>query len=173
MIAYPAMLDVPRELVDYVSRLLAARRHELGTRRGRRALGTWKQALFLVIWFRKREDIALLAQTSTNNVWAAVWDGSSAWGNQTILTTTAPSLTDHPMTAGVAFEAKSGDLLAVRFDSHSAMTLDGGDVESNLEPKLITFHQDGDGEWRMVAIGMFEVTAKLAKDAPCIAPKAK
>lgn len=62
MIAYPAMLDVPRELVDYVSRLLAARRHELGTRRGRRALGTWKQALFLVIWFREREDIALLGK---------------------------------------------------------------------------------------------------------------
>lgn len=61
MIAYRAMLDVPRELVDYVSRLLAARRR-VGTRRGRRALGIWKQALFLVTWFRKREDIALLGK---------------------------------------------------------------------------------------------------------------
>ncbi|RZL10805.1 MAG: DUF4347 domain-containing protein, partial [Rubrivivax sp.] len=54
--------------------------------------------------------IALLAQTSTNNVWAAVWDGST-WGSSTVLTTTAPSLTDSPMTASVAFESNSGDLL--------------------------------------------------------------
>ncbi len=54
--------------------------------------------------------IAIVAQTSTHNVWAAVWDGSS-WSGQTVLTTTAPSLTDRPITAGVAFESKSGDLL--------------------------------------------------------------
>jgi hypothetical protein len=54
--------------------------------------------------------IAIVAQTSTNNVWAAVWDGST-WSGQTVLTTTAPSLTDRPITAGVAFESKSGDLL--------------------------------------------------------------
>ncbi|MFZ5527605.1 MAG: DUF4347 domain-containing protein, partial [Pseudomonadota bacterium] len=54
--------------------------------------------------------IAMVAQTSTNNVWVAVWDGSS-WSGQTVLTTTAPSLTDRPITASVAFESKSGDLL--------------------------------------------------------------
>ncbi len=52
MIAYPAMLDVPRELVEYVSRLLAAERRARGTRRDSRALTCWKQALFLVTWFR-------------------------------------------------------------------------------------------------------------------------
>jgi hypothetical protein len=34
MIAYPAMLDVPRELVWFCSALLAARRRELGFRGG-------------------------------------------------------------------------------------------------------------------------------------------
>lgn len=61
MIAYPAMLDVPQELVDYLSRLLAAQRRALGTRRGARALSCRKQALLVLVWFRKNEDITLLA----------------------------------------------------------------------------------------------------------------
>ena len=60
VIAYPAMLDVPRELVTYVARLLADERRVRGTRRNSRALTCGKQALFTVVWFRKREDIAVL-----------------------------------------------------------------------------------------------------------------
>src|SRR3954453_693543 len=60
VIAYPAMLDLPRELVTYVSRLLADERRARGTRRNSRALSCGKQALFAVVWFRKREDIAVL-----------------------------------------------------------------------------------------------------------------
>jgi hypothetical protein len=60
VIAYRAMLDVPRELVAYLSRLLAGERRARRTRRNSRALGCWKQALFVLAWFRKREDIAVL-----------------------------------------------------------------------------------------------------------------
>ncbi len=60
VIAYPAMLDVPRELVEYVSGLLAAERQARGTRRNSRALTCWKQALFVLAWFRKRDDVAVL-----------------------------------------------------------------------------------------------------------------
>lgn len=60
MIAYRAILDVPRELVRYVSRLLAAERRARGTRRGTRALTCWYQALLVLVWFRKGEDKALL-----------------------------------------------------------------------------------------------------------------
>lgn len=60
MIPYLAMLDVPRELVRYVSRLLAAERRVRGTRRDSRALTCWKQALFALAWFRKQEDLAVL-----------------------------------------------------------------------------------------------------------------
>lgn len=60
MIAYPAMLDVPRELVLAVSRLLAAQRRARGTRRRSRALTCFKQALFVLVWFRKRDDLAVL-----------------------------------------------------------------------------------------------------------------
>lgn len=61
MIAYRAMVDVPKELVAHVTRLLAAERRRLGTRRRTRALTCGKQALMVLVWFRKNEDIPLLA----------------------------------------------------------------------------------------------------------------
>lgn len=60
MITYRALLDVPSDLVGFVSRLLAAERRTRGTRRGARALTCWKQATFVLGWFRKREDLAVL-----------------------------------------------------------------------------------------------------------------
>ena len=56
-----AMVDVSRELVAYVASLLAARRRTRGTRRRSRALSCGKQALFALVWFRKREDLTVLA----------------------------------------------------------------------------------------------------------------
>ena len=56
-----AMVDVSRELVAYVASLLAARRRARGTRRRSRALSCGKQALFALVWFRKREDLTVLA----------------------------------------------------------------------------------------------------------------
>ncbi|SCG66184.1 Helix-turn-helix of DDE superfamily endonuclease [Micromonospora halophytica] len=60
MVAYRAMVDVPRELVRYLARLLAAERRARGTRRGTRALSCFYQALLVLIWFRKAEDKTLL-----------------------------------------------------------------------------------------------------------------
>ena len=60
MIAYPAMLDVPRELVREVARLLRAERRSRGTRKGSRALTCWFQALLGLVWFRSRGEIALV-----------------------------------------------------------------------------------------------------------------
>lgn len=62
MIAYPAMLDVPRELVASVATLLRAHRRHLGTRTGTRSLTCGKQAMFALVWFRKREDIRLIGR---------------------------------------------------------------------------------------------------------------
>lgn len=61
MIAYPAMLDVPRELVSHVTGLLRAERRRLGTRRNTRALTCWRQALLGLVWFRKHDDVTVLA----------------------------------------------------------------------------------------------------------------
>ncbi|MFI7650847.1 transposase family protein [Micromonospora sp. NPDC049460] len=60
MIAYPAMVDVPRELVRHLARLLATERRARGTRRGTRALTCFYQALLVLVWFRKAEDKTLL-----------------------------------------------------------------------------------------------------------------
>lgn len=64
MIAYRALLDVPRDLVRFVSRLLAGEQRVPGTRRRTRALTCGKQALFVLVWFRKREDLAVLGAGS-------------------------------------------------------------------------------------------------------------
>lgn len=61
MIAYRAMIDVPRELVQHVARLLRAERRAVGTRSGSRALTCWYQALLVLVWFRKGEDKITLA----------------------------------------------------------------------------------------------------------------
>jgi hypothetical protein len=60
VIAYRAMVDVPKELVAYVARLLAAHRRAIGTPRGSRKLTCARQALMVLVWFGKNEDIALL-----------------------------------------------------------------------------------------------------------------
>lgn len=61
MIPYRAMLDVPRELVRHLSRLLAAERRARGTHKRARALTCWYQAMMVLVWYRKREDLTLLA----------------------------------------------------------------------------------------------------------------
>jgi hypothetical protein len=60
VIAYRAILDVPRELVQHVARLLHARRRRVGTRRGTRKLTCFYQALLVLVWFRKGEDKTVL-----------------------------------------------------------------------------------------------------------------
>lgn len=61
MIAYRAMLDVPRELVARVCALLRAERRARRTRRKTRALTCWRQAVFVLVWFRNRGvDLAVL-----------------------------------------------------------------------------------------------------------------
>ena len=60
MITYRVRLDVPRELVLFVSRLLARHRREIGTRKGTRKLGCYRQALFGLAWYRDKADIPRL-----------------------------------------------------------------------------------------------------------------
>ncbi len=56
------MLDVPRELVAYVSKLLAAEWRARGTRTGTRLLACWRQALYALAWFRGKPDIPRLGR---------------------------------------------------------------------------------------------------------------
>ena len=60
MLTYRVRLDVPRELIWFVSRLLARHRREIGTRNGTRCLGCYRQALFVLAWYRDKADIPRL-----------------------------------------------------------------------------------------------------------------
>ncbi|HWG25451.1 hypothetical protein [Actinospica sp.] len=60
MFAYACVLDVDRELVRYVARLLRAERRRIGTRRGTRLPTPFKQALFALAWLRDRSDVQRL-----------------------------------------------------------------------------------------------------------------
>ena len=62
MITYSATLDVPAQLVHKVSKLLSDYRKELGTRKRTRALTCYKQAKFILAWFRDKAGIARLGQ---------------------------------------------------------------------------------------------------------------
>ena len=62
MVSYRVMLDVPGDLIWFVSGLLAARRRQIGTRRGTRRLGCYKQAVFALAWFRDKGDIPRLGR---------------------------------------------------------------------------------------------------------------
>ncbi len=62
MIAYRAILDVPRALAQYLGRLLHAQRRDRGTPRGSRALTCFGQAVFGLRWFRESRDVPALAR---------------------------------------------------------------------------------------------------------------
>jgi hypothetical protein len=56
------MPDVPRPVVEFVARLLAAHRQAIGTRRGTRVLGPFRQAVFILRWFRDHTCVHCLAR---------------------------------------------------------------------------------------------------------------
>ena len=62
MIAYRATLDVPRELAQFLSKLLADERRRRGTPRGSRALTCFWQAVLGLRWFRDRTSPEALAR---------------------------------------------------------------------------------------------------------------
>jgi hypothetical protein len=62
VLSYRVTLDVPVQLVLFVSGLLADRRREIGTRRETRALTCFGQAVFVLAWFRDRPNIRRLGE---------------------------------------------------------------------------------------------------------------
>ncbi|WKX68610.1 transposase family protein [Streptomyces sp. XD-27] len=62
MVTYVATLDVPRYVVEYLARLLAAHRRRIGTPRNSRALGPYRQAVLVLRWFRERSCVHCLAR---------------------------------------------------------------------------------------------------------------
>jgi hypothetical protein len=60
LIAYRAMLDVPRELVLELAKLLRAERRARGTRKGSRLLTCFRQALLVLVWMRTKGEVEVI-----------------------------------------------------------------------------------------------------------------
>jgi hypothetical protein len=60
LIAYRAMLDVPRELVLELAKLLRAERRARGTRKGTRLLTCFRQALLVLVWMRTKGEVEVI-----------------------------------------------------------------------------------------------------------------
>src|SRR3954454_24846540 len=103
-----AVLPAPDETVLFVSGLLAAGRRRRGTRRVRRALGCYRQAVLILRWFL---DDTRLAQLAADNAISA----STAYRNLhegiDVLAAAAPGL--------------RGALLAARAAGHAHVHVDG------------------------------------------------
>ena len=54
------MLDVPRELVMELAKLLRAERRARGTRKGTRLLTCFRQALLVLVWMRTKGEVAVI-----------------------------------------------------------------------------------------------------------------
>lgn len=63
-VTYTATLSVREETVLYLSNLLHAERRRRGTRKNRRALGCFKQAVLVIRWFL---DGTRVTQLATDN----------------------------------------------------------------------------------------------------------
>ncbi|GAA2957048.1 hypothetical protein GCM10020227_25210 [Streptomyces flavovirens] len=61
-ITYTAVLDVRRATAEHLARLLLGQRERLGTRRGTRALGVFKQAVLVLRWFVNGTRLAQVAR---------------------------------------------------------------------------------------------------------------
>jgi hypothetical protein len=63
-VTYTAVLPIGDPTAVHLSQLLADQRRERGTRAGRRALGTWRQAVLVLRWFL---DVTRIAQLAFDN----------------------------------------------------------------------------------------------------------
>src|SRR4051794_39833751 len=107
-VGYTAVLPVRASTVLFVSGLLAAERRRRGTRRGRRALGCYRQAVLLLRWFLDGTRLAQLAADpaiSTSTAHRYLHEGIEA------LAGAAPGL--------------RGALLAARAAGHTHVQVDG------------------------------------------------
>jgi DDE superfamily endonuclease len=107
-VIYTAVLPASEETVLFVSGLLAAERRRRGTRRGRRALGCYRQAVLVLRWFLDGTRLAQLAADhaiSASTGYRYLHEGIDALAAQ------APGL--------------RGALLAARAAGHTHVHVDG------------------------------------------------
>jgi hypothetical protein len=77
-VTYTGVLPIGEPTAAHLSQLLAAHRRQRGTRRGRRALGPWRQAVLVLRWFLDATRVAQLAvdnQISSSTTYRYLHEG--------------------------------------------------------------------------------------------------
>lgn len=107
-VTYAAVLEASEDSVLFLSELLRGERQRRGTRRGRRAMGTYRQAVLMLRWFLDDTRMSALARDNAIAVSTAYAyrDGGIA-----VLAARKPSL--------------HGALLAANTAGHSHVIVDG------------------------------------------------
>jgi hypothetical protein len=126
MVTYTAVLDVREETVFFLARLLWLRRAELGTRRGRRALGCYRQAVLVLRWYLDGTRIAQLAGDNgigKSTAYRALHEGIDA------LAAAAPGLSEAIAAAKAAGHTHLNlDGTVIRIDRCAAPGPNGADL---------------------------------------------
>jgi hypothetical protein len=130
LIPYRAMLDVPAELLRYVSRLLAAERRRRGTPARSRKLSCRDQALLALRWFRDRTRIERLGHDhgiSRATAYRYVAEAAD------VLSAQAPTLTDaleRAAAEGVPYVILDGKVFASDRCSRPATSVKGQVIDA-------------------------------------------
>jgi hypothetical protein len=120
------VLDVKRSTAEHVARLLRDHRAAIGTRRGRRALGCFRQAVLVLRWFIDGTRLSQLARDnglSTSTVYRYLHEGL------TVLAAGAPDLAtalERAKTAGLTHLNLDGTV--IRTDRVAAPGPNGADL---------------------------------------------
>jgi hypothetical protein len=113
-ITYQGVLDVSEHSVQFLSKLLHDERVRRGTRKGTRALGTYKQAVLILRWFL--DDTRMKTLAADNGVSASTAYDYRAEGIA-VLTARKPSL--------------HNALLAAKAAGHTHVIVDGTLIETD------------------------------------------
>ncbi|MFJ8795999.1 transposase family protein [Streptomyces sp. NPDC102462] len=125
-VTYTAVLDVQRSTAEHLARLLYGHRTEIGTRRGRRSLGCFKQAVLILRWFIDGTRLSQLARDnglSSSTAYRYLHEGL------TVLAAGAPDLStalERAKAAGLTHLNLDGTL--IRTDRVAAPGPNGADL---------------------------------------------
>ncbi len=183
VVSYRVMLDVPTELIWYVTKLLLARRRAIGTPRGSRKLSCRDQAIFTLAWFRDRPDIARLGRGfGISQATACRYPNEAA----AVLAARAPSLhqaLERAQAQGLPYLILDGKVVAADRCREKAVSVKGQEIDRWYSGKArrfggnvqALFTPSGVPLWVSDALpgGVHDLTAARAHVLPAARPYLK
>jgi hypothetical protein len=130
VITYRAMLDVPAELLRYLTRLLRAERRRRGTPAGSRKLSCRDQAILALRWFRDRTRIEALGRDHGISRATAYRYVTEAVDVLSAQATGLPEALERAMADGVPYVILDGKVFAGDRCSRPATSVKGEQIDA-------------------------------------------